>query len=451
MTTHSISKVIEPLVRRHAEDAAFYWAQHDVSAESPRLSLSGLARFSQLLAAHLEGLAVAGAAGWPLCLEAVERWKKPAEAFVATHAVLGAADASQCKTLLVQVRARPDELLRGVISALACLPLARACTVIEEWTAARSDAVTQVAALRSVALIGADAFAAIGQPLDRFLNSPDEHVRAAACRAATLMPHEDWLNTALIARLQDPALAVRAEAAIALGSRLRLGAGKNGDDGGQVAQALSECVAAQVAVLNAATGWYRMQALRRLTRWVQNLGTRHPVGQDCTAVLEMLPNRLSLRFIAYHGDSAYLPFVVEQLSIPSVALYAGWVWQTLTGVDIAAAGLSLPEPALDIEAKAIREVPIDADLGLARPDVEAIRRFSTANLVDGQRYLLGQALTPGNALTVLRTAPQAQRNIAAHYLQIRYPHARVSVRAPVSRQLVTMNRIQALLDDEAQR
>lgn len=66
MTTQNRPTVIEPLVRRHAEDAAFYWAQHDASAESPRLELSGLARFSQLLAAHLEGLEVAGLAIMPL-------------------------------------------------------------------------------------------------------------------------------------------------------------------------------------------------------------------------------------------------------------------------------------------------------------------------------------------------------------------------------------------------
>jgi hypothetical protein len=165
----------------------------------------------------------------------------------------------------------------------------------------------------------------------------------------------------------------------------------------------------------------------------------------------MLPSRLSLRFIAYHGDSAHLPFVVKQMGIPSEALYAGWVWKTVTGVDISTAGLSSPEPALDTEAEAIREVPIDADLGLARPDVEAIRRFSTANLVDGQRYLLGLALTPADALTALRTAPQAQRNISAHYVELRYPQNRISVRAPVLRQLATIDQIQALLDDEGMR
>lgn len=97
----------------------------------------------------------------------------------------------------------------------------------------------QVAALRSLALICADAFAAVGQPLDRFLNSSDEHVRAAACRVAALLPSEDWIHSTLVERLLDSVLAVRGEAAIALGSG-HLRGGSSGDDGVEVAQASSK-------------------------------------------------------------------------------------------------------------------------------------------------------------------------------------------------------------------
>lgn len=446
MTTQNRPTVIEPLVRRHAEDAAFYWAQHDASAESPRLDLSGLARFGQLLSAHLEGLKVAGRAGWPLCLAALERWKKPAEAFVATYTAIAVADASQCEALLAQVRARPDELLRGVISALAWIPLEQALPVIKEWAGTEGDSVMQVAALRAVALIGADAFAAIEQPLERFIDGPDEHVRAAACRVAAHYASAEPISAALLVRLQDPALAVRAEAAIALSSG-RMSASRNGDGDVQAALVLSDCIAAQVAVLNAATGWYRKQALRRLNRWVQHLCALQPDGLDCSGLLEMLPRRMALRFVAYRGDSAYLPYVVKQMSIPGEARYAGWVWQTITGVDLSAAGLSLPEPVRDVEADAIQEVSVDADLGLVLPDAEAIKRFPTS-LVGGQRYLLGLALNPTNALAALKTASQAQRNIAAHYLELNHPPVRISVRAPVLRQVSSLDQIQALLEME---
>lgn len=446
MKKQNIPAILEPLVRRHAEDAAFYWAQHDASAESPRLDLSGLARFSQLLAAHLEGLEVAGREGWPLCLEALERWKKPAEAFVAAHTALRVADAVQREALLVQIRARPDELLRGVISALAWIPLEQALPVIKEWAGAAGDAVMQVAALRAVALIGADAFAAIEQPLEGFIDGSDEHVRAAACRVAAHYASAEPISAVLLVRLQDPALAVRAEAAIAL-SGGRMSDSRNGHGDVQVALALTDCVAAQVAVLNAATGWYRKQALRRLNRWVKHLGALQPDGLDCSGLLEMLPPRLALRFIAYRGDSAYLPYVVKQMSIPGEPRYAGWVWQTITGVNLSAAGLSFPEPARDVEADDIQDVSADADLGLVIPDAEAIKRFPT-NLVGGQRYLLGLALNPTNALAALRTASQAHRDIAACYLELNHPPIRISIRAPLRRQISSLDQIQALLEME---
>lgn len=150
MTHQAISKVISPLVRRHAEDAAFYWNQHDTCASSTKLGLIGLSNLSHLLRAHLEGLFIAGTDARPHCHGALERWRKPAEAFVCTHVALAMADKACVEALFKSVRANPDQLLRGVISALAWLPLADACRVIAQWTGTGSDSVMQVAALRAI-------------------------------------------------------------------------------------------------------------------------------------------------------------------------------------------------------------------------------------------------------------------------------------------------------------
>ncbi|MDQ1918736.1 hypothetical protein [Massilia pseudoviolaceinigra] len=101
-------KVIVALVKRHTEDAAFYWAQHEASIDSPRLSLNELARFSDLLDAHLEGISVAGSPGWQPALSALERWKQPGEAFVAAYSALGRNDPSELVQLLLHVRAQPE-------------------------------------------------------------------------------------------------------------------------------------------------------------------------------------------------------------------------------------------------------------------------------------------------------------------------------------------------------
>lgn len=260
MTTQSIPGVIVPLVRRHVEDAAFYWTQHDTSALSPQVRLSALARMSQLLRAHLDGLDVAGLHAWPHCHAALVRWQKSAEAFVCAWVALRRSDRAEVDQLLKAVRARPHVLLRGVISAIAWLPLASARERIAQWTAPDGDSVMQVAALRAAALVGTEAGSALAQPLATFLEADDEHVRAAACRVAG---HGASASANLGRLLDDPALAVRAEAAIALSV--------SGSGDTLSTAVLWECAASQTAVAQAATGWHATQARRRLVRWVRHL------------------------------------------------------------------------------------------------------------------------------------------------------------------------------------
>lgn len=76
--------VIEPLVSRHAEDASFYWSQMDWTIRSSDIRFERLQHFHSLLEAHLEGLKVAGAAGWEISFAALERWQKAGEAFTCT-------------------------------------------------------------------------------------------------------------------------------------------------------------------------------------------------------------------------------------------------------------------------------------------------------------------------------------------------------------------------------
>lgn len=436
--------VIAPLVSRHAQDAAFYWSQHDASVNSPHLTLAGLARFSQLLAAHLEGLAVAGSDGWAPALAALERWKQPGEAFVCAHLALKAGDAAQLEQLLAQVRARPHELLRGVISAFGWVPHARALDIIHTWSAASSDAVLQTAALRATALLGAAALPFLAQPLALFLSSTDEHVRASACRAAAASADDSVHDAALRAGLQDPCLAVRAEAAIALGDRAPLGPGHGASGTMVAAENLWQCVIAQVKLHEAATGWYRKQALRRLQRWVQTLARMIPIGHPkLGALLDFMPARVALRFVAYHGDSAHLPYVIAQIREPATARYAAWVWQAITGVDLRTSALLLPEPHGGSDTPEHGDARLDADLGLPVPDADAIAGHCGMPLAEGRQYLQGQVLTPTSALSLMQHAVQAERGIAAQYLLALPSGMQGAPRAPLSIRAAAPQQIRA--------
>lgn len=454
MTHQAISKVILPLVRRHAEDAAFYWNQHDACASSTKLGLIGLSNLSHLLGAHLEGLFIAGADAWPLCHGALERWRKPAEAFVCAHVALAMADKACIEALLKSVRAHPDQLLRGVISALAWLPVADACRVIAQWTGTGSDSVMQVAALRALALIRHDAVWATARPLATFLADPDQHVRAAACRAAACLPAGaglwEGVEALLDALLDDPVVAVRAEAAIALGSRSQAGKARCGG-ARPFLPVLWHCVIAQTDMVACATGWYGMQAQRRLMRWVQQLALLHVPGEAYAGALDALPVRVRLNFIAWHGDPVYLPLLVDQMGMPGLERYAGWAWQTITGVDLLASGLCVPEPETDRQAPRVTGASHDADIGLVQPDVVAVRRYPVSDLSPGQRYVAGAALTPARARDLYVNAPQALRSIAAACLQYDHPELRLSVRAGASVQRANIARLDAAITQETLR
>lgn len=417
MLQHYPFPVIAPLVRRHAEDAAFYWSQHDSSAHSPRVTLKGLARFSRLLTAHLEGLGVAGIEGWRPALAALARWKQPGETFVCAYMSLVADEEVRLDALLAQVRMRPEELLRGVISALAWIPLPQALRGVQTWSADGTDPILQTAALRGVALIGSHALEALSQPLIQFLSSPVDHVRSAACRAASAAPSDNTLKAKLIECLHDPAIQVRAEAAISLGRRKHGQPEADNDNSFIAAETLWLCVVEQINLHIAATGWYRKHTLRRLNRWVQYLAGLIPTGHpELATLINIMPARVALHFIVYHGDPAHLPYVVAQMREMDNARYAGWVWQTITGVDLQANGLHAPEPDSVYDTAAVSDARLDADLGLTLPDVNAISLYVCTELTSGQPYLLGQRLTLENACTVLDNAVQGQRSIAARYL-----------------------------------
>lgn len=439
-------KVIVALVKRHIEDAAFYWAQHEASIDSPRLSLSELARFSDLLDAHLEGISLAGSPGWQPTLSALERWKQPGEAFVAAYAALGRNDPSELAELLLHVRAQPEKLLRGVISAIAWLPTTSALTCIAQWTQENNAPLVQVAALRAAALCGDEAQEAISQPLINFLSSEDAHVRAAACRVAALGGGEGEIEVALHKCLADPDMPVRAQAAISVARRYRAMPVPNDRSQNSLlaAETLWQCVISQVNILTDTKGWYRKQALRRLNRWVQHLAGMVPIGHpQLDALLQFMPPRLALRFIAYHGDPAHLPHVQARLSDNDTARYAGWVWQTITGVDLASAELTMAEPE-QTPSDTTGDARTDVDHGLKLPDAEKVRHFVRIPLQEGQRHLRGQPLDPELAMHLLEVAPHAVRSIAAQYLQLHHPVARVVMRGGARQQIAALDQ----LDDD---
>ena len=423
------------LLSRAMQDAAFYWMRLDQSVATFHLTLAHYRLFNSRLDAHLEGLEVAGAEGLQPAFAGLERWKKPGEAFVCTWLVSQHPDEASLGRLASHLEVQPDTLLRGAISALAWLPERAAHPLIERWSQPQASAALQVAALRATALRAPETIGALAMPLAEYLASPVPYVRAAACRALCKQPPESAVPM-LRGALKDDDMAVRAEAAIALCAM------PGADDAGAV---LWHCVAAQAAIHAQVTGWYRMQAMRRLNRWTRYLAWLAPLGHpDLPALFAHLPPRVGLTFALYHGDSAHLSRVLAALADPETTRYAGWVWQSLTGVDLEAAGLTLPEPDRVPTRGPITDAQLDADNGLPLPDAAAIARHAVG-MVPGKRCLLGRELTMGEAIRLLPEAPQAIRSVAALSLRTPLPRLAPNIRASMRVQQAQLSALRAAM------
>jgi hypothetical protein len=464
---------IHSLIRRHAQDAAFYWSQLDGSLNATALTASRTQHFGRLLQAHLDGLVVAQQEGMQIALEVLERWRKPGEAFTAMWLALerahsaaqwlahpdqnleieqdgtlppGRAQALAAQQMpaqvFVQAQRQPDMLLRGIISALAWVPEPAAQGWMQQAFAS-AEPVALVAALRACALRHWEV-----SPWAVHAQHVHPCVRAAACRCASAQD-----VSMLHSLLADTELPVRAEAAIALVRLLGLPPDEYepGDTWPEqrsqwletAASTLGACVLQQSQVCAEATGWDQMQSQRRLKRWLSHLAHAWPVGHPhAQTLLGHLPMRQALHFVLHHGDPEQLQFAVQCMQEPSVARYAGWVWQSLTGVDMAKLGYVLPEPPVDLDAP-LNANRLDADQGLPLPNASAIAAVHAAmdlNAIPAQQRILQGQLRTVDYLTELldpdNNASQALRAVAYQTLCALQPDdPPVSLRASLLMQL----------------
>ena len=106
---------IPRVITRHtAQEAAFLWLLRD-GAVAPHYKLRDLANLDQRVEAHIDGLRIAGDAGWELVAEQLEEHPEPGEAFAA--AVLAVESGNQGHIALVLKAAAVPALGRAVASA----------------------------------------------------------------------------------------------------------------------------------------------------------------------------------------------------------------------------------------------------------------------------------------------------------------------------------------------
>jgi uncharacterized protein (TIGR02270 family) len=374
-----------------------------VLVRAPHVRLLHLGRLDERIAAHLDGITVAGQYGLGLAHRGLER-PGAGEVFVATVRAIEDQDVERLDKLLAIAEALPASEA-GLLSAFG-------------WTSA--------AALRGVAKpllesaqpwrrevgLAACAMHAVdpGLALAGALRDNDVRLRSRALLVAGRCGRRDLVD-ACVAALADEEERCAYEAArsgLLLGDRAEslraLKALAVGEGGMKPPNILALCVALKIVPLEEA--------------------------QTMLAALADDPTQIRsvIRGIAIAGDPHYVPWLIAQMEDLKLARLAGEAFGFITGLDLAYLDLDRKPPeGVDFgpnDDPNDPDVAMDEDDSLPWPDPLKIAGWWRANgmrFTSGTRYFMGEVPTPASCLEVLKTGFQRQRIAAAEYLSLFVP------------------------------
>jgi uncharacterized protein (TIGR02270 family) len=409
----SPSMVIPAVIAQHAEDAAFHWLLRDAAVCAPHYSLDDLVKLDNRLDAHIDGLRIAGDAGWKICQEQLG-WEEPGEVFVAAVLAFASGHKARIQAVL-EAGSASRELSRGLVSALGWLPYQQAETYIQQLLTVESLDLHRIG-IAAYAVHRRDP----GYPLTAALSGDDPWLRARALHAVGQLGRVDLLPLLQNNLVVDDGLC-RFSAAWS--------ATLLGDMGAiPTLQAIAslDCL-------------YREEAVKMVLRRM-DLTAAHAWRQ----ALAHNPDTMRLAIIGAGvvGDPASIPWLIEQTAIPEMARVAGEAFTMITGVDIAYEDLEGEWPegfeAGPTEDPEDENVAMDPDENLPWPKPEAIHtwwRNHQGQFRSGIRYLLGKPMSRDWLRDVLRNGCQRQRAAAALELALQQPGQPLfEVRAPGFRQ-----------------
>lgn len=398
----------DDIAEEHAESAAFLWHLRSLATRQPHYLLDDLNMLDGRMAAHADGLRVAGNAGWSACRRLLandDAWTVGPFALM----VLEAGDRTSLERLFALAEAKAEfqpmlesalgwvspQFLRGTVHVMLQSPspqrrhIGIACCAMH-----RTDP---------------------GPTLVPAMKDADPALRARALRASGELGRLDLLEPCLRAVVDDePACRYwAATAALLLGDR-------------------DEAVNALTSLAMSDNAWQE-RALRRVLKVMDSTDSRALLAklvQQPTAMREVIQG------VGHTGQMSYGPWLIERMRNLATARLAGEAFTLITGADLAGLELDRPPPD-DVEFGPSDDpdddnVAMDEDEGLPWPDADKVAHWWSANesrFAPGTRYFMGQTVTPAHCLQVLRQGYQRQRIAAAQHLCLLAPG---SVLFPVS-------------------
>jgi uncharacterized protein (TIGR02270 family) len=389
--------VLEGIVAQHVDEAAYLRELRTRWRCGAAVRLQHLERIDERIAAHLDGLALAGAAGVRRIHRALDRPGR-GSLFVAAVRAIEDRDSKCIDHVLALGQALPTAR-PGVVSAFGWVSAASLRGTVGDWFGAADPWLREVA-LAACAMHGVNP----GAALTAALEDGDPAVRACALRVCGLCGRVDLLQSCRAA-IGDPELRCH-DAAIR--SALLLG------DRDMAIEAFER------RAIQAASAAGVVDVLELVLR-----AASPPHAHALLAPLARDPAHIrdAIRGAASVGDPNYVPWLIARMAEPAFARVAGEAFSTVTGAELARFGLDIRWEERSIEAREVG-VEIVEDDGLPWPDAAKVGvwwREHGGRFVPGTRYFMGGVPTPDKCLDVLRTGAQRQRVAAADYLTLLAP------------------------------
>jgi len=397
--------MIETIHQQYAEGVSTLWGQRDYAVRAPHYDFDDLLRHDERLAAHLDGLLVAGAAGAEIAVAEFEDFPLAGSAFAVAWLALESGDRAGFERLVDAVAGMEAEeppeppgaelaadhtLRRGVASAMGWVAPERLAGVVRDYLSA-DEGLRRWLGVAACALHRRDP----GPALAGCLTDQDPAVTARAAKAAGELGRRDLIGP-MVERTSDPDLSIAFWCAWS-GSLL--------GGGDAFTRALAGFVTPH--------GRHSALAAYSYTRLAPPAGVRADFARWRN---DAALRRRLIQAVGAFGDPAFLPWLVEEASNVEQARIAGEAIAMISGLDLANEKLDAdgppefePGPNDDLEDP---DVALDPDEDLPWPDPDAIaKRLSAVELLSGNRHLAGQPLCA--VRSVLATGFQRQRLAAA--------------------------------------